>query len=153
MDRAAMSAADLASLRDARPRASVRNTVAVAPAAPLRFQTLADLCAEVDAAGPRRWLIRGIWPAGDYGVHGAEMKAQKTWNALDGAVSVASGTPWLNAFPIDDPGPVVVFAGEGGKQSIVRRLRAICASRQLAARLSVLLGRWVCGSPGGRRLR
>jgi hypothetical protein len=99
----------------------------------LEFTTLADLCARVDAAGPRRWLIRGIWPGGAYGVHAADMKAQKTWNALDLAVSTASGTNWLNAYPVDDPGPVVIFAGEGGEASIVRRIRAICASRELKA--------------------
>ena len=97
----------------------------------LEFLTAAELCARVDAAGRRRWLIRGVWPEGAYGVHAAEMKAQKTWNGLDLAVSVASGTPWLDAFPIDDPGPVLVFAGEGGAASIVRRLRTICASRDL----------------------
>lgn len=97
----------------------------------LHFQTARDLCAEVDAAGPRRWLIRGIWPAGSYGIHAAEMKAQKTWNVLDLAVSVASHTPWLDSIHIDDPGPVLVFAGEGGKAAIVRRLRAICASRDI----------------------
>jgi hypothetical protein len=99
----------------------------------LEFATLADLCARVDGAGPRQWLIRGIWPGGAYGVHAAEMKAQKTWNALDLAVSVASGTPWLDHYPVDDTGPVVIFAGEGGAASIVRRLRAICASRGLHA--------------------
>ena len=77
--------------------------------------------------------IRGIWPSGAYGVHAAEMKAQKTWNALDLAVSVASGTDWLGAFPVDDPGSVVIFAGEGGEAAIVRRIRAICASRGLRA--------------------
>ena len=99
----------------------------------LYFKTLAELCADVDAAGPRRWLVRGIWPSGAYGVHAAEMKAQKTWNALDLAVSVASGTPWLGVLPVDDAGPVIVFAGEGGAGSIVRRIRAICASRALDA--------------------
>ncbi len=103
------------------------------PRPALEFTSLADLCARVDTAGPRRWLIRGIWPGGAYGVHAAEMKAQKTWNALDLAVSGASGTPWLGTYPIEDTGPVVIFAGEGGEASIVRRLRAICASRDLKA--------------------
>jgi hypothetical protein len=83
--------------------------------------------------GPRKWLIRGIWPAGAYGVHGAEMKAQKSWNGFDLAVSVASGTPWLNTYEVDAPGPVIIFAGEGGKAAIVRRLRAICNGRGLKA--------------------
>lgn len=118
--------------------AELADTVAILNGAqtapqPLEFQTLAQLCAEVDAQGPRKWLIRGLWPAGAYGVHAAEMKAQKTWNALDLAVSVATGTPWLDTVPVDQTGPVLVFAGEGGKPSIVRRIRAICANRDLHA--------------------
>jgi hypothetical protein len=93
------------------------------------FATLAELRARVRARGPRRWLLRGMWPAGAYGVHAAEMKAQKSWNACDLAVAVASGTPWLGHVPVDDPGSVLVFWGEGGDAGLVRRLDAICASR------------------------
>ncbi|HET6753978.1 MAG TPA: AAA family ATPase [Jiangellaceae bacterium] len=59
--------------------------------------------------------------------------ASWTWNALDLAVSVASGTPWPGTHEIDDPGPVVIFAGKGGEAAIVRRIRAICGSRDLKA--------------------
>jgi hypothetical protein len=119
--------------RDATPIGSRRS--------PLQIRQFADIAAEVDARGPRRWLIRGIWPAGDYGVHGAEPKAGKTWTVLDLAVSVASGTPWLGAVQIDTPGPVIVFAGEGGAGNIVRRLRAIARARGVTAdNLRI----WVC---------
>ncbi len=97
--------------------------------APLLFQTFDDLAAEVDAAGPRRWLVRGIWPAGDYGVLAAEKKAQKSWGANDLAVSVATGTPWLGAFAVDQPGPVLLFIGEGGKANVVRRVRAVAEAK------------------------
>ena len=100
---------------------------------PLPFHTVAELRARVAARGPRRWLVRGWWPAGSYGVHGAEMKAQKTWNAVDLAVSVASGTPWLGAFPVDDQGAVLVFAGEGGEGATLRRIDAVATSRGLNA--------------------
>ncbi|MCL4761292.1 MAG: AAA family ATPase [Burkholderiales bacterium] len=102
-------------------------------ATPLVFQSLADLAREVAAAGPRRYLLRGLWPAGDYGVLAGEMKTQKTWIAGDMAVSVASGTPCLGAFPVDDPGPALMLAGEGGKANILRRLRAIAEARGLVA--------------------
>ena len=101
------------------------------PPPALQFQTYAEMCAEIDAAPPRSWLLRGWWPAGDYGVHGAGWKAQKTWNACDLAVSVASGTDWLGAVPVDNPGPVLTFLGEGGKANYVRRIRAVCESRGL----------------------
>lgn len=103
------------------------------PSAVLEFHTFADLAARVDAAGPRRWLLRGIWPAGDYGVHAAEQKAQKTWNTADLAVAVASGTPWLGKIPVDKQGPVLMFVGEGGQANTVRRIRAIAAERDLTA--------------------
>jgi hypothetical protein len=115
----------------AKPSESAPTTGADPPESPvpsfalLPVRRFAEVAAEVDARGPRKWLIRGIWPAGDYGVHGAEPKAGKTWNALDLSVSVASGTPWLGAVPVDTTGPVLVFAGEGGDGNIVRRLRAI----------------------------
>jgi AAA domain len=59
----------------------------------LPFRSIAELCAEVDAAGTVAWLIRGLWPADAYGVLGADPKVGKTWLALDLAVAVASGSP------------------------------------------------------------
>lgn len=106
----------------------VEPATADAPPVRLQFQTVAELCAEVDAMGPRRYLVRGLWPAGAYGVHAAEPKAGKTWNGLDLAVAVAAGRPFLGEFPVDTSGPVIVFAGEGGKGSVVRRLRAVAAA-------------------------
>lgn len=103
------------------------------PPSVLAFIGIRELCERVDAAGPRTWLLRGLWPTGDYGVHAAEMKAQKTWNTVDLAVSVASGTPWLGAVPVDHLGPVIMFAGEGGEADLVRRIRAVCAARELKA--------------------
>lgn len=108
----------------------------VAPSVPvgaLPFVTIKDLCAQVDAAGTRPWLLREVWPAVDYGVLAAEMKAQKTWSCVDMAVSVAGGQPWLGAVPVDQPGPVVMLAGEGSHGNLVRRLRAVCAAKSLAA--------------------
>lgn len=90
----------------------------------LPLQSFAELAAEVDAMGEPRWLIEGIWPDGDYGVLAAESKAQKTWSAIDLAVSVAAGLPWLGSIPTRRQGPVILFIGEGGKRNTVRRIRA-----------------------------
>ena len=115
------------------------------PPAAFEFLTLAELRARVRERGPRRWLLRRIWPAGDYGVHAAEMKAQKSWNAVDLAVSVASGTPWLGHVPVDDPGPVLMFWGEGGDATLVRRIDAVCEHRGLDPdRLPIIV---CCRSP------
>jgi 5S rRNA maturation endonuclease (ribonuclease M5) len=99
----------------------------------LIFSTVAELRARVRAAGPRKWLLRGFWPAGDYGVHAGEMKAQKTWNTVAVAVAVASGTPWLGAVNVDLCGPVVMFAGEGGEADLLRRIDAVAEAAGLDA--------------------
>ncbi len=98
---------------------------------PLPLLSVRELIAEVQAAGPQTFLFRGMWPAGDYGVLAGEPKTQKTQTASDATVSVASGTPFLNHFPVDTAGPVLFFAGEGGKASILRRLDAVARSRGL----------------------
>jgi len=99
----------------------------------LTFQSLRELCAEVDAMGPPTWLFRGIWPADAYGVLAAEDKAGKTWAISDAAVAVAAGRPWLSVFPCDAPGSVLVFVGEGGKRNTVRRLRAVAEAHDVQA--------------------
>jgi hypothetical protein len=97
----------------------------------LVIEDLAEVIARVDAAGPPAWLIEGLWPADAYGVLAAEDKAGKTWAALDLAISVAAGHPWFGRFACPTPGRVLVFLGEGGERSIVRRLRAIATHKSV----------------------
>jgi AAA domain len=100
----------------------------VGPGSRLEVVDFAELVRQVDAAGPRSWLIEPLWPGDAYGVMGAEDKAGKTWAGLDLGASVVTGTPWLNHFECDS-GPVLAFLGEGGRHNIVRRLDAICRGR------------------------
>src|SRR5665213_2054191 len=95
----------------------------------LDITDLGALLARVDSAPLPAYLIRGIMAEADHGMFAAEFKAGKTWASADLAVSVASGTPWLGIFEVDAPGPVLLFAGEGGERKIARRFRAICESR------------------------
>jgi hypothetical protein len=102
--------------------------VAALPSA-LNIRDAADLVQAVREAGDARWLIEPLWPADAYGVLAAEDKAGKTWAVLDLAVSTVTGTPWLDYFPHRHPGPALIFVGEGGDRSIVRRLTAIIEDR------------------------
>jgi AAA domain len=112
----------------------------------LVIEDLADVIARVDAAGPPAWLVEGLWPADAYGVLAAEDKAGKTWAALDLAVSVAAGHPWFGHYPCPTPGRVLVFLGEGGERSIVRRLRAIAAHKHVDLdQLAATPGLRLCG--------
>jgi hypothetical protein len=100
-----------------------------APAAELAIASFGEVAARVAAAGQPRWLVEGLWPADAYGVLAAQEKAGKTWAALDLAVSVACGLPWLDRFACPTPGGVLVFLGEGGERAMVRRLEAIATHK------------------------
>jgi AAA domain len=120
--------------------ASGRARRAPAPATELAVSSYGEVAARVAAAGEPRWLIQSLWPADAYGVLAAQEKAGKTWAALDLAVSVACGRPWLDHFACPSPGAVLVFLGEGGERATVRRIEAIATSKgvqpdQLAERL------------------
>ena len=101
-------------------------TSASSPASsPLVFLSAAELVAEVDVLPPVGHLARPVWPGDAYGVLAAEHKAGKTWAIADLAVAVAAGKAWLGVFPIERPGRVLVFLGEGGKRKMTRRFRAV----------------------------
>lgn len=91
----------------------------------LQFKTVAQLATDVDALPHPGWLASPVWPADAYGVLGAEQKLGKTWMVLDLVIAVASDGAWMNAFPVDRAGPVVVFLGEGGERKMLRRMRGI----------------------------
>lgn len=96
---------------------------------PLEISTVSQLRAKVAAAGPREWAIDGVWIKGTNMVVGAEAKAGKSFAMLDLAVSLASGTDWMNHFKVSAPGPVLCFWAEDDEAEVLRRLDAICADR------------------------
>jgi hypothetical protein len=112
---------------DLRPAGRARHPPT--PTAELAISSYGEVAARVAAAGEPRWLIQGLWPADAYGVLAAQEKAGKTWAALDLAVSVATGRPWLDHFACPTPGSVLVFLGEGGERATVRRIEAIATSK------------------------
>lgn len=90
------------------------------PESLLRAYSLADVVAEPDLM---TWLVKGWWPHPSYGeVAGAE-KTLKSYLSTLTALSVASGRPLLDHFPVVTPGPVLVFTGEGSRKLWVRRAR------------------------------
>jgi hypothetical protein len=113
---------------DLRPNAGRARRPAL-PAAELTISSYGEVAARVAAAGEPRWLIQGLWPADAYGVLAAQEKAGKTWAALDLAVSVATGQPWLDHFACPNPGSVLIFLGEGGERATVRRIEAIATAK------------------------
>lgn len=84
-------------------------------------------------AGPetQAWLVEELWGDQAVGVIGGNPKACKTWLALDLAVSVASNTPALGRFPVQSPGPALIYAAEDSLSAVRNRVLNIAAARGL----------------------
>jgi hypothetical protein len=78
-----------------------------------------------------RWLVDTLWARAAVGVLGGAPKCCKSWLALDLAVSVATGTPCLGAFDVDDPGPVLLYMAEDAAPVVKARLAGICRARSV----------------------
>jgi hypothetical protein len=78
-----------------------------------------------------RWLIEPLWTQGGVGTIGGLPKSCKSWLGLDMAVSVASGTPCLDTFPVSDPGGVLLYMAEDAAPLVKTRLQGICRHRGL----------------------
>ncbi|TLY84034.1 MAG: AAA family ATPase [Gammaproteobacteria bacterium] len=89
--------------------------------------------ADLDEPDPaRRWLIEPLWIHGGVGTIGGLPKSCKSWLGLDLAVSVASGTPCLDTFPVRDAGGVLLYMAEDAAPLVKARLLGLCRHRGLA---------------------
>jgi hypothetical protein len=79
------------------------------------------------------WLVKELWTRGAFGFLAGESKTYKSLLALDMAVSVASGTPFLSHFhiPAASQGPVLLWQEENEEGLVQDRLRRIEFARGL----------------------
>jgi hypothetical protein len=77
------------------------------------------------------WLVRDVWGQQAVGFCGGQPKCAKSFLGLDIALSVASGTPCLDRFAVDDRGPALVYLAEDALPRVRERLSALCSHRSL----------------------
>ena len=103
------------------------------------MSALESLCvqrvADIDTPDQSQpWLVRSLWASSAVGILGGPPKCGKTFLGLDLAISVASGTPCLGAFPVDSKGPTLVYLAEDSLDTARQRIEGICQHRGLDIR-------------------
>lgn len=78
------------------------------------------------------WLVEHIWPEGARGWIAGEAKLGKSWLALELAVCVATGEPFLGKYAIAQPGRVFYLTEESNLRNIYNRLRMILLAKGLS---------------------
>ena len=87
-------------------------------------------CEALDVADyTPRPIITDCLYANHPAVNGGMFKTGKTLLAVDGAISIASGRPFLNKFTVAAPLGVIYFSGEGGPSMIQEYGRRIAKSK------------------------
>lgn len=76
-----------------------------------------------------RWLVDEIWREGVCGFIAGDPKNYKSWVALDLAISIASGEPFLGVYRIKRPGPVIFIEEEDRQGELEDRASAIFNAR------------------------
>lgn len=81
------------------------------------------------------WLVEGFWMKKSHGIVAGEPKSFKSTLAMDLAVSVASGKPFLGQFKVADQGPVIYVQNENAKWIIQDRLAKIAGHKRLLGKV------------------
>lgn len=128
-DRADLAAVVAAAESEASDEAiAARDALPDENAPPPRWvRPLADVLGTDEPSADDRedWIIRDVIPRGEPAIWAGPPKAGKTWAALDLAMCVARGVPWLDgAFEntIGAPARVLVVALEDGRRRLAARL-------------------------------
>src|SRR5690606_17316367 len=87
------------------------------------------------------WTIRDFWTRRSHGIIAGEPKSFKTTIALDMAVSVASGRPFLGKYPVEDQGPVLVIQEENSPWILKDYLEKIRSHKGLVGKARITGGK------------
>jgi hypothetical protein len=80
---------------------------------------------------PPEWGIQACWSKRGFGMMAGEAKTHKTWVAIDLALSIASGSPFLGRYEVLDRGPVLFLEAEVRARSMAYRTKLIAANKGL----------------------
>lgn len=78
-----------------------------------------------------KWLVEDSWVDGSVGFISGRSKSYKTWIALDMALSIVSGQPFLGQFPVKRTGPVIIVQEEDPMPVLQERLRLIGNTKKM----------------------
>jgi hypothetical protein len=80
---------------------------------------------------PPKWLIEGALTEGAVGFIAGQPKSFKSWIALDMAISIATGSDFLDHFRVPEPGPVLYIQEEDPLITLKARALKIWAGKRV----------------------
>lgn len=83
------------------------------------------------------WLVKGFWGKNTNGIVAGMPKSYKSTLTLDLAMSIASGKPFLNIYPVEETGAVLIIQNENSESILNDRANKIACSKGLGGKVRV----------------
>ena len=82
-------------------------------------------------------LVTGVFGVGEGIIWGGQPNVGKTWIALDLALAVATGTPFLHHFEVPQSHPVLMIDEEGSQWNNYRRFEMMLEGRRVGSTIDI----------------
>lgn len=92
---------------------------------------LTRMASAFEGIQPPEWLVEGTLTQGAVGFVAGQPKSFKSWAGLDLAISVATGSDFLNYFKVQNPGPVLYIQEEDPIITLKQRAMKIWDGKQV----------------------
>lgn len=82
------------------------------------------------------WQVPGFWLKRSHGIVAGEPKSFKSTLVMDMALSIASGKPFLNQYPVDETGPVLYIQNENAHWIMKERFEKMLDNKGLVGKIN-----------------
>lgn len=83
------------------------------------------------------WQVPGFWMRNSHGIVAGEPKSFKSTLVMDLALSIASGRPFLNKYPVEQPGTVLYIQNENAEWIMKDRFEKMLKHKGLVGKVSI----------------
>lgn len=112
---------------------------AVTPASDMNIQTFHEVMSSLQTTPG--WLIPGFWMKQSHGIVAGEPKSMKTTLFMDAMISIATGTPFLGKYPVEESGTVLYVQNENAEWIMKDRFEKMLMNKGLVGKVSHQAGK------------
>lgn len=99
----------------------------------LRIQAFSEVMSSLQTTPG--WLIPGFWMKQSHGIVAGEPKSMKTTLFMDAMISVATGAPFLNKYPVSETGKVLYVQNENSEWIMRDRFEKMLNAKGLVGKV------------------
>lgn len=105
----------------------------MAPVEGIRVESFSDVMSNLKTSPG--WQVPGFWMKNSHGIVAGEPKSFKSTLVMDLALSIASGKPFLNKYPVEEQGKVIYIQNENAHWIMKDRFEKMLVHKGLVGKI------------------